>query len=387
MSGPRIALVTPFPPVAGGGGSIIYRSLLPHLEDAEIRWFYLADRDASAPSSTWLGPNLLGGSMAVDAMNSAKLFVAQRHSAVGAWVKRILNWSPDIVWLSAMNEGLLLGKKLSESGVKHLHVSVHDDPAAAAHRSRRYRHLALFIDRCHRELLQRANTVEVVSEGMRRYYHDRWGIESGVVYRYVKDFRMPDPGATDEQVVTIGHAGSAYSAPEVFAFLGALRSISQADGTVFRVLNFGNSPAFVAAAARFPEIVVNAGNVPESTVVEQLQQCRFLYSMYSFSERHRIFRETSQPTKMSTYLMAAKPILAHCPLGSSTNYMLSRYRLGISIASMETAAIADAIRQIMKLSVEADEVHQAAAYYCGSRNLDFLHQCFGLRPAAMESQP
>lgn len=386
MSGPRIALVTPFSPATGGGGAVIYRSLLPELAGAEVRWFYLADRDFEVPNATWLGKNLLGGAMAVDVINSAKLFVAQRHSAVAPWVRTILDWSPDVVWLSAMNEGLLVGKQLAEGGVKHLHVSVHDDPAGLAQKSRRYRHLAAFIDRCHRELLQKADTVEVVSEPMQRYYHERWGIESGVVYRYIKDIWLPDPCSTNAEVITIGHAGSAYSAPEVMAFLGALRSISQNDGIAFRVLNFGNSPAFVEAAERFPEIVVNAGSASEATVVERFQQCRFLYSMYSFSERHRVFRETSQPTKMSTYLMAAKPILAHCPADSSTNYMLSRYRLGLCVASMETAPLADAIRQIMQQQVEPAEVIKAAEYYCGRRNLDYLHECFGLHTAAIGSQ-
>jgi hypothetical protein len=346
----------------------------------------LADCDKEVPNATWLGQNLLGGAMAVDAMNSARLFIAQRHSAVDSWVRKILDWSPDIVWLSAMNEGLLVGKKLAESGVKHLHVSVHDDPAGLAQKSRRYRHLAPFIDHCHRELLRKADTVEVVSEPMQRYYNKRWGIESGVVYRYIKDFRLPKPCTADEQVVTIGHGGSAYSAAEVSAFLSALRSISKSDGVGFRVLNFGGSPHFLRAAAQFPEIVVDAGNAPEATVVEQLRQCRFLYSMYSFSESHRVFRETSQPTKMSTYLMAAKPILAHCPADSSMNYMLSRYRLGLSVASQETAPLADAIRQIMEQPVETDQVLQAAEYYCGRRNIDFLNQCFGLQPAAIGSQ-
>jgi len=319
-------------------------------------------------------------------MNSARLFIAQRHSDVAPWVRKILDWSPDVVWLSAMNEGLLMGKQLAENGVKHLHVSVHDDPAALAQKSRRYRHLAPFIDHCHRELLRKADTVEVVSEPMQRYYQKRWGIESGVVYRYIKDFRLPTPCSANEQVVTIGHAGSAYTAPEVTAFLGALRSISKSDGVGFRVLNFGSSPHFMEAAAQFPEIVVDAGNAPEATVVEQLRQCRFLYSMYSFSERHRVFRQTSQPTKMSTYLMLARPILAHCPADSSTNSMLSRFCLGLSVASLKTAPLADAIRQIMEQPVETDQVLQAAKYYCGQRNIDFLNQCFGLQPTAVGSQ-
>lgn len=331
------------------------------------------------PNATLLGPRLLGGPMAADACNSMKLFVAQRHASIDAYVRAILAWSPDIVWVNAMNEGLLAGRNLLEAGVRHLHVSVHDDPAGLAQKSARYRFLAPFIDRCNRDLLRRAHTVDVVSDSMRLYY-DRMAVASGVVYRYIDARELPAAEPDAESTVTIGHVGSAYSEPEVFVFLNALRSISQADGIRFRVLNFGSSPAFTAAAKQFPEIVVNEGDVPEAEVIERLQKCRFVYSMYSFNSRHRVFRETSQPTKMSTYLMAAKPILAHCPRGSSTVDMLSKFKLGLCVTSLEEEAILSGIRGIMDFRLDRDEVRRATEYYCGSRNLDYLCTCFGLKP-------
>ena len=213
---------------------------------------------------------------------------------------------------------------------------MHDDPAGLAHKSRRYRFFAPFIDRCTRALLKRADTVDVVCDAMRSYYSDRFGISSGVVFRYIHELDFLPLEDVDDPAVTIGHVGSVYSAPEVFALLDALRSISRTDGTRFRLINFGVSPAMTAAEREFPNIVENAGDVAEQEVVRRLQKCRFLYSMYSFNPRHRVFRETSQPTKMSTYLMAAKPILAHCPEGSSTQDMLSRFQLGLCVTSMET---------------------------------------------------
>jgi hypothetical protein len=281
-----------------------------------------------------------------------------------------------------MNEGLLTGRNLLNAGVRHLHVSVHDDPAGLAHKSARYRHLAPFIDRCNRELLRRAHSVDVVSDSMRSYYN-RIGVTSGVVYRYIGSHDQP-VFKPDADFTLIGHVGSAYSAPEVFSFLRALRSISQSDGIGFRVLNFGSSPAFTAAAKQFPDIVVNEGDVPEAAVIERLQKCRFVYSMYSFSSRHRVFRETSQPTKMSTYLMAARPILVHCPEGSSTIDMLSKFKLGVCVTSMEEAPIVDGVREIMKFRLERDEARQAVEYYCGGRNLSYLSTCFGLKPHLRE---
>jgi len=283
------------------------------------------------------------------------------------------------VWVDAVHEGILVGKKLLDAGVKHLQVSVHDDPAGLALKSKRYRIFAPFIDRCGCDLLKRAHSVDTASEPMQAYYEKRLGVSSVFVYRYIHQPVLPPLAVLDTGLVTVGHVGSAYSAPEVLAFLGALRAISQADGTRFRLINFGVSPSMTEAEREFPDMVESAGNVDEQEIVNRLQKCTFLYSMYSFNSRHRIFRETSQPTKMSTYLMAAKPILVHSPEGSSTMGMLRKFRLGVCVSSLQTAQIASGIREILNFELERAEVSRAIEYYCGKRNLDRLSVCFGVK--------
>lgn len=125
-----------------------------------------------------------------------------------------------------------------------------------------------------------------------------------------------------------------------------------------------------------------AGDVPEQQVVEQLQQCSFVYSMYPFGPRYRIFRETSQPTKMSTYLMAARPIFVHCPQGSSVIDMMSRFRLGVCVTSPDQNALVEGIRHILAFRLEAADVQRAIDYHCGRRNLEYLEDCFGLGSAS-----
>jgi len=377
----KIALFTPFSPATGGGG-VIFRSILPHLAGAEIQWFYLHHSSVDMPSTKYLGPRLMGGPPLKDALNTFRLFSMQSHSEVDGCVRAILEWSPDIVWINAMNEGVLVGKKLLDAGIRHLHVSVHDDPAGLADKSTRYRAFSSLMDRRTNELLQRAHSVDVVCDSMQSYYKRRIGINSGIVFRYINDVNSrplesagpPDAAGT----IQIGHVGSAYSAPEVFAFVSALRNIANKDGLRFHLTNFGISPAMTVAQKKFPDIVENVGNIPEPQVIQRLQNYAFVYSMYSFNPRHRIFRETSQPTKMSTYLMAGRPILAHCPEGSSTIAMLQKFKLGHVVTSMEASSIEAAVRKILKFRVDREEISRAAEYYCGQRNLDYLKGVFRL---------
>lgn len=276
-----------------------------------------------------------------------------------------------------------MGETLLRLGMSSVHVSVHDDPSGLAAKSRRYRHLSPIIDRCNRLLLQGATSTDVISEPMRIYYKKRWGLESEVVFRYL-DAASIDGIATqmkppnESAPILIGHIGSAYSLPELSAFLQALRLVENSDGVRFKVIALGRATAFAKFTEDFPGLVECAGEVPEPEAVERLRQCKFLYSMYSFDRRHRIFRETSQPTKISTYFLAGRSIFAHCPEGSSTIQLMSRFELGISVSSLDVNPIADAIRRVLDFEIDPAEVRRAAEFYCGTKNLSNVGQSLGL---------
>jgi glycosyltransferase involved in cell wall biosynthesis len=375
----RIALFTPYSPNIGGAGTN-YRSLLPHLRGAETRWHYLSHSACDYPNSNHLGPPILGGPILRDAVNSARLFVLSSHPRIDAIAAAMLDDSPDIVWVDAVNEGLLVGHALLKMGAKHLHVSVHDDPTGLAIKSHRYRFLAPAIERVARALFQRTHTIDTASEPLQAYYRQRFAVDSVYVYRYLDKPCTATAPPQDRSIIRIGHVGSAYSVPEVKALLGALRAIENADGVRFKVMTFGRSPFFESAAADFPGLVEAAGDVPEDRAVRELQQCRFVYSMYPFEGRYRIFRRTSQPTKMSTYLMAGRPILAHCPPDSSIVAMMTQFRLGVCVASVEQSELAKGVRSVLDFELDAGDLCRAIEHHCGSRNIDELEKCFGLQP-------
>jgi hypothetical protein len=373
----RIALFTPFD-LGTGGGATLFRSLLSRLSGAEFHWFYLSRSQSDISNTTRLGPPILGGSFPKDAINSARMFVFQSHPILAAYARTILEWSPDVVWVNAMNEGLLLGKLLADSETARLHVSVHDDPMGLAMKSKRYRHLTRIVDLRCRSLLRRAGSVDVVSEAMGCRYESRFGVKAGVVFRYIDRPATAVASSPADRVVKIGHVGSAYSAREVEAFFNALRKLEQSDGIQFKVLAFGRSPALESASLGFPGLVQPLGDVAEDEVVRQLADCQFVYSMYSFDSSHRIFRETSQPTKISTYLMAARPILVHSPRNSTTSKMMEKFKLGISVDSLDQSDLVEGIRRMLAFDLELAEVQKATEHYCGRRNLSCLMEYLGI---------
>jgi hypothetical protein len=79
---------------------------------------------------------------------------------------------------------------------------------------------------------------------------------------------------------------------------------------------------------------------------------------------------------MSTYLMACRPILAHCAVGSSTIDMLTRFKVGVCVSTMEQQDLINGIRSILAFRLDRQEVARAASYYCGPRNIDYLNSCF-----------
>ena len=59
------------------------------------------------------------------------------------------------------------------------------------------------------------------------------------------------------------------------------------------------------------------GHIPEQDGIERMRQCGALYLNYPFGPMSKVLRETSFPTKLSTYIYAARPILVHAPSDSS----------------------------------------------------------------------
>jgi len=327
-----IVLFSPYSPRIGGGGAIL-RSLIPRLEDIEVTWLYTADRDQEWAGAEWIGPGLGGGSMARDLSNAALLWSRVETRRLGELARTLLAANPDGFWILAHNEGTLVARALMRRGAA-VHLSVQDDvPDGIFGRSNRYRWLAPLARPTYDETLRRAPSVDVICEGMRRYYAARLGVEAAVVHRWLPPLGAPTVAAGASGELHVGHIGTIYAASEWRAFLNALRAYAAARALRPRMTMVGLAERYHALAAEFADMVELLPDTPEAEAVTCLQRCDFVYAMYPFEPRGDVFRRTSLPTKVSSYLLCQRPIFGHAPAASSLADVLRAHDIGLLFPS------------------------------------------------------
>jgi hypothetical protein len=385
----RIALFTPFSPDIGGG-SIQLKSLLPQLAEFEIDWYYLASAKGASGVGTWLGPQLMGGPLLPDVSRASRLWLKGTSTRIREIAAQM---DADLYWIVAMNEGVLVGLDLSASG-KPVHLTVHDDPVSVFQRSTRYRHLSPLMSKSFSRLLRSVRSVDVISHGMRDFYRERFGIESLVVYRYVQGLPRFKDHVINKDVLRVGHIGIIYNASPFREFVEALRAHGRRIGVSVKLVKIGRSREFEKVQEEHPDLVEDLGELPEKAAIEELSKCNFLYSMYPDLPRFEVFRKTSQPMKLSTYIQAQRPIFAHTPEDSTLAAAVRKYRIGTVCPSSDRQGIEVALKAHLQLEeVPRDRFEQARSELLGIAQMRALEsalrgsgtQFFQSRPASRVS--
>jgi len=374
----RIALFTPFSPDIGGG-AIQLKSVLPHLGEFDLNWYYLASAKAGSYPGIWLGPQLIGGRLASDLARATQLLVLGKSLRLQ---EVVASMDADLYWIVAMNEGVLVALALTKLG-KAVHLTVHDDPVSVFRRSSRYRVLSPLMSRWFSRLLQSVKSVDVISSGMRDLYHEKFGIEAAVVYRYVESLPRLRNRIIAGDVLRVGHIGIVYHAREFRGFVEALQMHGRKLGVSIKLRKRGRSREFERVQLDYPDMVEDLGNIPESSAIEQLSKCHFLYSMYPCGRRFEVFRKTSQPMKLSTYVQAQRPIFAHAPEDSTLASVVRRYRIGFVCPSVERQDIEVALMALHELGdVPVERFEKARAELLGVaqvRELGRILESSGMR--------
>jgi hypothetical protein len=186
----RIVLFSPYPPNIGGG-SVILKSLIPQLEAFNISWLYTGLRDQQFSGATWIGPGLGGGSALHDLSRTALLWSRMETPRLDHLAQELMSRPADVL----MRRGA------------RVHLTVQDDvPDGIFGRSNRYRLLAPLARPTYQHTLKQARSVDVISEGMRRYYASHLACNrlwcTGL-FLSCRRQRRPRPAPTKSRSVTL----------------------------------------------------------------------------------------------------------------------------------------------------------------------------------------
>lgn len=351
----KVALFTSFGPNVGGGAAYL-RSLVAHMEGIEVTWFHLGPPLPDRPACVSLGPSIVGGPIVPDLLRTSALWLGAGRWMVGRLAEQIRAARCDRHWVVAMDEGIPLGLCLARRapGIP-LHVSIHDDQEHGMYgRSRRYRAIARLARAPMQRLLRGARSVDVVGEEMQTYYRDRCGVSTSVVRPVVA---LPVPTAAAQRVgrdarrLTVGHIGAIYSPAELATMLEALKRAAA-------TRRLEPAAIFIGLLPRYRPLVEQAGlaaelpvHLAEPDAVPVLARCDFVYAMYPFNRASEVFRRTSLPTKLTTYVQAGRPILAHAPADSTLARTIGRFGVGAVCTENTVAALEHAIAAVV-----ADEI-------------------------------
>lgn len=373
----QITLFTSFSPNIGGGSALL-RSLLPHLRKAEIRWLYLGNDGSNYPGSLLLGPPLIGGELLGDLVRSGALWTSTNSQAVSRYATAVSETSADVYWVVAANEGILLANALAKKTRVPIHLSVHDDPAAAARRSRRYRIYEGLINRAFQKALRSVGSVDVVTEAMQHYYLDEFRVNSRVVRPFLPALAPAAEFIATAAGIVVGFCGNLYAEKEMVQFCSALHRYGLDKGLRTEIRIFGETVKGELLRKRFPAMIVSRPTLPEPLLIQELSQCDFLYAMYPFSQSAELFRRTSVQQKVTVYLQAQRPIFAHTPTDSSLATAVNHYKLGVVCSSNIPAEIQQAIENLRAKSIHNHDYADAREKMYGGHNILVLAECLGV---------
>jgi hypothetical protein len=382
----KLCLFTAHAPTGGGGGAIL-RSLVAALQDDwNIAWKYLSTQPVTGYEPGWLGLPVIGaGSLVGDARRTALLLAGFQSKAWRDLVTKVLSVECDAYWIVSHNEGLCLARDLGRRTKRPIHLTVHDDWAGAlCARSQRYRLLAPLAGRVTDSVLRKVRSVDVVSEGMRRYYLDRTGVDSGVVHRPLP-WQEVSSTLHNPNEIRVGHLGSIYSKHEFLVFVEALKAYCVEQGCDGKLILWGSHLRPTEVPPDLAAFVELRPTADEKEVLRALRQCCFVYAMYPFASKLQTFVRTSLPTKLTTYVMAQRPILGQAPKNSTLATFLLQTKLGSLWSDLDPTAGKEAIAEAMRLAPTEHEWKQARDAFFGESNVERMRSA--LRVATAHAAP
>ena len=318
-----LLLLTDFPPETAGGGAVILQSLLGLAELEKIVWLTPSRPRAEGRNVVWLRRGsavrtpMLGRSLWLDTTLMAGDLADEVHGIARERGARA-------IWIVMHGAGVAIAARLSRRTTIPIHLTVHDDPAfAMALTSRRYLALVPAIEHDFARALRSAASVDVISQGMADRYLRRYGVRSVIVHRGMDRVVEPSPPYDKERLgLRVGILGNTYGYRQLLILGRAVAEAAKELEVPGRLLVVGAGHGEPLRRDLAGQVAVEyTGHIDEPEAVRHLQSCFLLYLNYPFPSIHAVRRQTSFPTKLSTYVQAARPLLIHAPADSSVTQL------------------------------------------------------------------
>jgi hypothetical protein len=383
MRNKKICLFTAHAPNVGGGGAIL-RSLLANLPNAEIYWCYIGAGAIPGYEEGYLGPALMGGPMLKDIAQTRTMLSGGKLAFIDNLVQKLFAIDCDGYWIVSHNEGLRIAVELvARQKERPVHMTVHDDWAGAlCARSVRYRLMGGLAQKLTVKALKAVTSFDLISEGMRNYYRKMSARRGEVCHRYLSESSVLSgaiPRNGDE--VRVGHIGSIYDKKDLFAFIKLAKEFYQPKNKTVLLQMWGCHLKLSDVPASLQPNIKFYDTLPEDKVLPELAKCDFVYCMYPLSKALHTFSITSLPTKLSSYLQAARPIFGHGPADSTLAEFLTTTKLGGIWAKRDKQQGFKLLDAITALNPEHTEWQEARKQYFGEKNLQVMNKALNLQPA------
>jgi hypothetical protein len=376
-----LLLLTEFPADAQGGGAVLLRSLIPESERDKILWV------SFEPPSTF---NEAASENALQLKTPRKVrglaWVLGRRSrqvreVYGELLQVAKARNVRAIWIVPHGHTVPLAALAATGREYPMHLTVHDDPPFAnTLRSRRAFLSTFAVESDFKRSLIGAKSIDVICQPMADRYKRRYGVHCAIAHRAMEPSVIQPSPSYDfaQRGLIIGILGNTYNYQTlpVLAKAGMLAAKRLNTHATIRAL--GRSRAEILKSLERPGFKVELlGHVDEAAAVEQLKGCFLVYLNYPFSRLTRVLRQTSFPTKLSTYIMASRPILLHAPSDSSTAELATMSPFVVPWHNCDVEAGADLIYAacqdpLMSQSFHADAERVRAKYYDSGTNRQTL---------------
>ncbi|MFD0750775.1 hypothetical protein ACFQZS_11535 [Mucilaginibacter calamicampi] len=372
----RICLFTAHSPASGGGGAIL-RSLVENMPHIDVIWCYTGSKVVGYEAGH-LGEGIMGGNILKDIASTYKMLSGFNSVSLNKLVDKLLAVSCDAYWIVSHNEGLRVALELAlHQQQRPVHLTVHDDWAGAlSARSVRYRLLAGPAQKLTIKTLNSVASFDVISKGMQAYYSQIAGKTGNICHRYLLVDSLHITHLPNRGEVYIGHIGSLYNVKSLIDLITLLRKYFEPKGKKPVVKLWGCHITGESMPADLRDYTVFYPTASEAEVVPELANCDLLYAMYPLGKSLEIFAQTSLPTKLTSYLQAGRPILAHCAKTSTLAEYIDTTGLGVVWPSDNEAEGIAAIEKLSSLNITLQLALKARELYFGERNLEVMNDYF-----------